>query len=100
MTKEDAVEKFAKSWKEASALSPNLTWAIFPVGDQEIEFKTAQHLLDMFTNLPGILYMKPGTDPADAITWAKAIQKHYEEKLQTKLATAADKSDFQLHLGS
>ena len=101
MTKEEAVARFSEEWEKASGLSPNLTWAIFPMGNGEIEFQTAQHLLEMFEHLPGILYVKEDTDPKLIIRWAEEIKKHYEEEMKKEqLALAAEKGGYRLNLGS
>jgi len=99
MTKDEAVKAFEENWEHATSVSENLKWAIFPVGDVTIETQAAKTLLGMFPNLPGLLYVREDTDPELVIKWANAIIEQYKEKLEVKLASAAEESGYSLHLG-
>lgn len=55
---EDQVKKFQEEWERASKLSPNLVWAIFPVGDKEIEVQAVRALMGLFENIDVLVHAK------------------------------------------
>ena len=99
MTNEELFEKFKEEWDTASKLSPNLRWAIFPVGDPQLELSAATEVLKLFKSVSGILYTESGNTNEAIVAWAKAIQEKYEGKEETRLSKAAEEHGYMLHLG-
>lgn len=100
MTNDELFEQFKIEWEAASKVSPNLKWAIFPLGDPQLELQAAHKLLKMFENVSGILFTENDKTPEQIIEWAKSIQKQYEEKPEHDLVKAAEESGYVLHKGS
>lgn len=101
MTKEEAVERFADEWEIASSLTPNLKWAIFPTGNKDIELQAATHLMALFNNVTGFVYLKdPTADHSKVIASLEELLADYKEKAGVELAAAAEENDYKLHIGS
>lgn len=98
---EEHFAKFKEEWEAASEVSPNLKWAIFPMGDEEIEFETAKRLMTLFSNLEGFIYFKEGQDPEIVVKALKDMLYEYEKRTKKdEIALAADQNEYKLHLGS
>jgi hypothetical protein len=80
-------------------LSENVKWAIFPTGDEEIEFQAAKRLMSLFNNLEGFIYFKEDQDPQIIVKALEDVLSEYKKRVKDKLATAAEKEGYELHLG-
>jgi hypothetical protein len=98
---EENVEIFKDDWEKATAVSPHLKWAIFPVGAEEVEFQAAKRLMELFDNLEGFIYFKEGQDPKMVVRALEDMLAEYKARTKSdKIALAAEQHEYELHLGS
>ena len=104
MTEENNVEEhlkiFEEQWAAARELSENLTWAIFPIGNKEIEFQAAKYLMNIFPHLEGFIYFKEDQDPEIVVQALEDVLEQYRGRNKDRLATAVAENNYQLNFGA
>jgi hypothetical protein len=97
---DENLEAFKEEWNNASQISDRIKWAIFPTGDEEVEFQAAKQLMRLFDNLQGFIYFKEEQDPNVVIKALEDVLAEYKTRTtKDKIATAAAKEGYELHLG-
>jgi hypothetical protein len=96
---DENLEAFKEEWGRASQISERIKWAIFPTGEEEIEFQAAKQLMRLFDNLQGFIYFKEDQDPKVIVKALEDVLAEYKKRTKDKIATAAEEEGYKLHLG-